>query len=102
MALPVKINLAAMEATSVDAIPVGVGWQYEPKWDGFRGLVFRDGKKVDIRSKAGQPLGRYFPELIAAIQAVKAKRFVLDGEIVIPAESGKSLSFDALLQRIHP
>jgi ATP-dependent DNA ligase len=102
MALPVKQNLAAMEATSVEAIPVGDDWQYEPKWDGFRCLVFRDGANVDLRSKAGQPLARYFPEIVAAVKSITATRFVLDGELVIPDPKRKSLSFDALLQRIHP
>ena len=102
MALPISSGLAAMEATSVDTIPVGDDWQYEPKWDGFRCVVFRDGTDVDLRSKAGQPLARYFPEIVAAIRAIKASRFVLDGELVIPAEGGRALSFDALLQRIHP
>ena len=92
--------LAPMEATSVDEIPEGADWQYEPKWDGFRCLAFRDGDKVELRSKAGQPLARYFPDIVAAVLAVKARRFVLDGEIVIP--EGSALSFDALLQRIHP
>jgi ATP-dependent DNA ligase len=89
-----------MEAHSVEAIPEGEGWQYEPKWDGFRCLAFRDGGKIELRSKAGQPLGRYFPDVVAALQSLKARGFVLDGEIVIPA--GSALSFDALLQRIHP
>jgi ATP-dependent DNA ligase len=102
MALPVKHELAAMEATSVATIPVGEGWQYEPKWDGFRCLVFRDGAEVELRSKAGQPLARYFPDVVTAVRALEAKRFVLDGELVIPTGDGKSLSFDALLQRIHP
>jgi ATP-dependent DNA ligase len=102
MSLPVKADLAPMEATSVETIPVGDSWQYEPKWDGFRCLVFRDGNEIDLRSKAGQPLGRYFPEMIAAVGALKAKRFVLDGELVIPGGDGRNLSFDALLQRIHP
>ena len=94
------LDFAPMEAASVDAIPTEPGWQYEPKWDGFRCLAFRAGRKVELRSKAGQPLGRYFPEIVAAVGALKARRFVLDGEIVIPA--GEGLSFDALLQRIHP
>jgi ATP-dependent DNA ligase len=89
-----------MEALSVEAIPTGPEWQYEPKWDGFRCLVFRDGDKVELQSKSGKPLTRYFPEIIAAAKAVKAKRFVLDGEIVVP--EGRAFSFDALLQRIHP
>jgi len=84
----------------VDEIPRGKNWQYEPKWDGFRCLIFRDGGKIDLQSKSGQSLTRYFPELVAAIASLKAKRFVLDGEIVVP--DGKALSFDDLLQRIHP
>ncbi len=89
-----------MEARSVDAIPTGREWQYEPKWDGFRCLLFRDGAKVELQSKSGQPLTRYFPELVEAARAIEAKRFVLDGEIALP--EGKRFSFDALLQRIHP
>jgi ATP-dependent DNA ligase len=98
--LMVQPPLAPMEALSVDAIPTGAGWQYEPKWDGFRCLIFRDHDHVEIQSKAGKPLSRYFPELIAAAKALAADAFVLDGEIVIPCS--KELSFDALLQRIHP
>ncbi len=89
-----------MEALSVDAIPAGAEWQYEPKWDGFRCLAFRDGAKIELRSKSGQPLARYFPDVVGAIRELGATRFVLDSEIVIPVGSG--LSFDALLQRIHP
>jgi ATP-dependent DNA ligase len=89
-----------MEARVVPELPVGPMWQYEPKWDGFRCLAFRDGARVDLRSKSGQPLARYFPEVVAAVAALSANRFVLDGEIVVPTENG--LSFDALLQRIHP
>ena len=100
MSFPLPTDFAPMEAASVEAIPEGDEWQYEPKWDGFRCLAFRDGSDVELRSKAGQPLGRYFPELVNALAAVKASRFVLDGEIVIPA--GQALSFDDLLQRIHP
>lgn len=89
-----------MEAKLVDAIPEVEGWQYEPKWDGFRCLAFRDGDEVVLQSKAGQPLGRYFPELLEAVRALKPRRFVLDGEIVISL--GGHLSFDDLLMRIHP
>jgi ATP-dependent DNA ligase len=89
-----------MEARSVGEIPTGPEWQYEPKWDGFRCLVFRDRGKVDLQSKSGQPLTRYFPELVEAVLAVKAESFVLDGEILVP--SNGAFSFDALLQRIHP
>jgi ATP-dependent DNA ligase len=102
MALPFKHDLAAMEATSVAEIPVGEGWQYEPKWDGFRCLVFRDRDEVELRSKAGQPLARYFPDVVELVRALKADQFVLDGELVIPTPGEKNLSFDALLQRIHP
>src|SRR3954465_10178761 len=93
-------SLVAMEARSVDAIPRGNEWQYEPKWDGFRCLLSRNGSRVDLRSKSGEDLTRYFPEIVAAALKLKADRFTLDGEIVVP--HGKSFSFDALLQRIHP
>ena len=89
-----------MEARSVSDLPRGVEWQYEPKWDGFRCLAFRDGRKVNLQSKSGQPLGRYFPELVEELLGLRAKSFVLDGEIVIPM--GRSFSFDELLMRIHP
>ncbi len=89
-----------MEARSVDAIPRGKEWQYEPKWDGFRCLLSRNGGSIDLRSKSGEDLARYFPEIVAAALKLKADRFTLDGEIVVP--HGKGFSFDALLQRIHP
>jgi len=89
-----------MSALLVGEIPEGPEWQYEPKWDGFRCIAFRDGGDVELQSKAGQPLARYFPEIVANVLAVEAPRFVLDGEIVIPV--GTQLSFDDLLQRIHP
>jgi ATP-dependent DNA ligase len=98
--LPLRADYAPMEARLVDAVPVGTGWQYEPKWDGFRCLVFRDGETVALRSKAGKPLERYFPDVVAAVRAVPARRFVLDGELVVPV--GGQLDFDELLQRIHP
>ena len=89
-----------MEALAVDALPAGAGWQYEPKWDGFRGLLYRDGAALALQSKSGQSLARYFPELIEAAAALRARRFVLDGEIAVP--QGAGLSFDQLLARIHP
>ena len=92
--------LAAMEARSVDAIPRGAEWQYEPKWDGFRCLLYRRGQTVELRSKSGEDLTRYFPELVRAALALKATNFLLDGEIVVP--HGRAFSFDDLLQRIHP
>src|SRR4051794_9943060 len=89
-----------MEARSVDVIPRGAEWQYEPKWDGFRCLLSRQDASVDLRSKSGEDLGRYFPELVQAALQLKASAFVLDGEIVVA--HGKTFSFDDLLQRIHP
>jgi ATP-dependent DNA ligase len=89
-----------MEARSVDAIPQGREWQYEPKWDGFRCLLARDGSGIELRSKSGEDLTRYFPDLVEAALKLKATSFVLDGEIVVP--HGRSFSFDDLLQRIHP
>jgi ATP-dependent DNA ligase len=89
-----------MDALLVEDLPEGKGWQYEPKWDGFRCLVFRDGAKVHLQSKSGQPLARYFPEIAEAFSRLKARRFVLDGEIAVPVNN--QFSFDDLLQRIHP
>jgi len=89
-----------MEARLVSQIPTGKNWIYEPKWDGFRCIVFRDGAEVELQSKAGKPLGRYFPELIENMLGIDAEAFVLDGEIVVPVTG--LFSFDDLLQRIHP
>ena len=89
-----------MEAAAVDEIPKGKEWQYEPKWDGFRCVVFREGARVELQSKSTQSLTRYFPELWEVFHQLRAKRFVLDGEIAVP--EGAGVSFDALLQRIHP
>jgi ATP-dependent DNA ligase len=98
--LPIRPPYPPMEAKLVDEIPRGDNWQYEPKWDGFRCLAFRKGDEVLLQSKAGQPLGRYFPDLVAALQELKPQQFVLDGEIVILSDG--HLSFDDLLLRIHP
>jgi ATP-dependent DNA ligase len=89
-----------MEALLTEAVPAGEGWLYEPKWDGFRCLAFRDGGEVELQSKAGQSLTRYFPEVVERLRGLKAKHFVLDGELVVPVDG--ELSFDELLQRIHP
>ena len=80
-----------MEAQLVERIPQEKGWQYEPKWDGFRCLAFKDGEKVELQSKAGQPLARYFPEVVEAVRELRPKKFVLDGEIVVPVDG--ELSF---------
>jgi ATP-dependent DNA ligase len=98
--LPIQPPHPPAEAKSVKDLPREAGWLYEPKWDGFRCLAFRQGDEVVLQSKAGQPLGRYFPEVVAALLALPARKFVLDGEIVI--REGAGLDFDALLQRIHP
>jgi ATP-dependent DNA ligase len=98
--LPLAPPYPPMEAKLVDEIPHGALWQYEPKWDGFRCLAFRDGDTIELQSKAGQPLGRYFPEIVEALRQLKPRKFVLDGEIVILRNG--HLSFDDLLMRIHP
>ena len=98
--LPISKAYPPMEAMPATSLPEGPQWQYEPKWDGFRCLVFRDNKRIDLQSKSGKPLTRYFPELVAALGRLRATRCVLDGEIVIPVDG--DLSFDQLLMRIHP
>lgn len=100
MKLPISPPFLPMEAKSVAEIPTGSGWQYEPKWDGFRCLAFCDGRSIELQSKSGQSLTRYFPELVEALSSLKAEKFVLDGEIIVLV--GDKLSFDDLLQRIHP
>ncbi len=93
-------DLSPMEAKLVAALPEEAGWQFEPKWDGFRALVFRRGDAIEIRSKSGKPLDRYFPEIVAMIAAVDCPEFVLDGELIL--QVGDVLSFDALQARLHP
>src|SRR5665213_2190314 len=100
MTLPIKTSYLPMEAGPASELPKGPTWQYEPKWDGFRCLAFRDGGEIQLQSKSQKPLSRYFPELVECLAGLKAKSFVLDGEIVIPADG--HLSFDKLLMRIHP
>jgi ATP-dependent DNA ligase len=99
-ALPVGLGTSPMEARSVDSLPEGPGWQFEPKWDGFRCLAFKAGGEVELRAKSGKPLGRYFPEMVTQIRESGPGSFVVDGELVIP--SGATLSFDALQLRLHP
>ena len=100
MALPFPSPIEPMLSKPARDIPDGDGWQYEPKWDGFRALIFRDGDELLIQSRDLKPLGRYFPELEAPLKANLPARCVLDGEVVI-ATDGR-LDFDALLLRIHP
>jgi ATP-dependent DNA ligase len=89
-----------MEARSATRLPSDGAYQFEPKWDGFRALCFRDGDEVALQSKSGQPLARYFPEVVAAALSLPVEKFVLDGELVVPVD--ERLDFDMLLQRIHP
>ncbi len=98
--LPVDIATEPMEALLADELPRGEGWQYEPKWDGFRCLAFRSAAGVDLRAKSGKPLGRYFPEVVAALETVSCGDFVIDGELAIRLDG--ALSFDALQMRLHP
>jgi ATP-dependent DNA ligase len=98
--LPVNPPVKPMLAKLSREMPVGDEFVYEPKWDGFRCIVFRDGDEVELGSRNEKPLTRYFPELLPALRANLPERCVLDGEIVIPGPEG--LEFDALLQRIHP
>jgi ATP-dependent DNA ligase len=101
MDLPVNPPVAPMLAKAVGEIPDGP-YSFEPKWDGFRAIVFRDGGEVEIGSRNERPMTRYFPELVRAITAELPERCVVDGEIVIPDKEGRRLDFEALLQRIHP
>jgi ATP-dependent DNA ligase len=98
--LPVGLDLHPMEARSVEELPKDAGWQFEPKWDGFRCLAFKAGEEVDLRAKSGKPLGRYFPEVVEALRELPPASFVLDGELAIPR--GDTLDFDALQLRLHP
>ena len=98
--LAVPVGIEPMEAKLVSELPEEPGWQFEPKWDGFRCLAFRAGNQVDLRAKSGKPLGRYFPEVVAMLAGLKPDPFVIDGELAIPVDD--TLSFDALQMRIHP
>ena len=93
-------DLEPMEAKSVESLPEETGWQFEPKWDGFRCVASRAGQDVELLAKSGKPLSRYFPEVIEALRALPPKHFVVDGELCIPVDD--SLSFDALQMRLHP
>jgi ATP-dependent DNA ligase len=92
--------LEPMEARLATALPSGPGWQFEPKWDGFRCLVLRNADRVELQAKSGKSLSRYFPEVLARVRALRAKRFVLDCELAISLSG--ALSFSALQMRLHP
>lgn len=100
--LPVRPPVAPMLAKLARKMPTGDDWMYEPKWDGFRCIVFRDGDRIELVSRNLKPLARYFPELIGPLLAALPDRCVIDGEIVVAEGGGHGLDFDALLQRIHP
>jgi ATP-dependent DNA ligase len=91
---------SAMEARSADRLPEDLGWWYEPKWDGFRCLAYRHDELVTLQAKSGKPLTRYFPEVVALLAAIPERRFVIDGELLIPVDA--AFSFDALQMRLHP
>jgi ATP-dependent DNA ligase len=100
--LPLQPPVQPLLAKLARSIPDGDGWLFEPKWDGFRCLVFRDGDRLELQSRKLRPLGRYFPELLDPLRAALPERCVIDGEIVVAHTGGQGLDFDALLQRIHP
>src|SRR3954468_4686628 len=102
MVLPLQPPFRPMLAKLSRAIPDGDGWLFEPKWDGFRCVVFRDGDDIELASRNERPFTRYFPELIEPLKASLPERAVVDGEIVVADRDGNGLDFDALLQRIHP
>jgi ATP-dependent DNA ligase len=98
--LPVPLDLAPMEAKLVDEVPREAGWRFEPKWDGFRCLAFREGGEVMLKAKSGKPLNRFFPDVVAGLKGLPADRFVIDGELIIAV--GAAPSFEALQMRLHP
>lgn len=100
MKVQIDFQYEPMEAKLVSELPSGDGWQYEPKWDGFRCIVFRENEQIELRSKNGQPLARYFPEVVEFFKRLAAPHFVLDGELIIMR--GDKISFEDLLHRIHP
>lgn len=99
-AAPHQMPFAAMEARSVEELPKDTGWQFEPKWDGFRCIAVKAGDGVALFAKSGKPLGRYFPDMVKLLAALPVSDFVLDGELTIPVDG--RLSFDALQMRLHP
>ena len=100
LSLPLSPPVKPQLARSAKELPDGDGWRYEPKWDGFRTIVFRDGDEVHLQSRNGKPMNRYFPEVIPHILALPGKKLVLDGELVIEVDGIQE--FDLLSQRIHP
>jgi ATP-dependent DNA ligase len=99
---PIELPIKPMLAKLARTIPDGDGWLYEPKWDGFRCVVARQGDEMELTSRSERPFTRYFPELLPALRDALPDHVVIDGEIVVPDADGRGLDFDALLQRIHP
>jgi len=98
---PTPFSVAApMEARSADRLPDGDGWWFEPKWDGFRCLAIREGDDINLQSKSGKPLGRYFPEIVTMLRGLESTAFIIDGELLVQA--GDRFSFEALQMRLHP
>jgi ATP-dependent DNA ligase len=102
VAFPIELPIKPMLAKLARTIPDGDGWLYEPKWDGFRCVVAREGDSIELTSRSERPITRYFPELLPPLAAALPEHVVVDGEIVVPDVDGHGLDFDALLQRIHP
>ena len=100
MALPLSPPVAPQLARSAKKLPEGAEWRYEPKWDGFRTIVFRDGDRIQLQSRNGRPMNRYFPEVLERVKKLRGKRLVLDGELVVIVDGVQE--FDLLSQRIHP
>ena len=100
MAFALPLSTAPMEAKLAETLPEGGGWQFEPKWDGFRCLAYKSGENVDLRAKSGKSLARFFPDVVERVRAMRADNFVIDGEIII-VDHGK-LTFEALQMRLHP
>src|ERR687884_1818697 len=100
MALPLKLPVKPQLARPAKELPTGEGWRFEPKWDGFRTIVFRDGDDVRLQSRNGRPMNRYFPEVVEQVKSLKAERLVLDGEMIVVVDGIQE--FDLLSQRIHP
>src|ERR1051325_7409529 len=100
MALPLKSPIKPQLARPAKDLPDGDGWRFEPKWDGFRTIVFRDGDDVQLQSRNGRPMNRYFPEVVEQVLALPGKRLVIDGEMIVVVDGVQE--FDLLSQRIHP
>ncbi|HEX2234520.1 MAG TPA: hypothetical protein VHG69_14275, partial [Thermoleophilaceae bacterium] len=100
MALPLSPPVKPQLARSARELPAGDGWCYEPKYDGFRTIVFKDGKDVQLQSRNGRPMNRYFPDVVEQVKGLSARQLVIDGEMIVVVDGVQE--FDLLSQRIHP